>query len=80
MSVDTSTWPRTSRRGYKIVCPDCGLTGYVGGRWIERHDEHVRCDCGAVTTKKGWKKHASSKFQHTGVECTGYSDYEGSTT
>lgn len=80
MGVDTATWPPAAHRSMKIACPDCGMTGYRGGRWIERHDQHVRCDCGAIVNRKGWKKHAASKHQHTGVECTGYSDYEGSTT
>jgi len=58
MSVDTTSWERTPRG--KLICPDCGQTGWtaVGASWIDKHADHVDCpDCGKTVTRKGLKAH-----------------------
>lgn len=32
----------------KIVCNECGATGYRGGRWMVKCGHHTTCDCGKV--------------------------------
>jgi hypothetical protein len=48
----------------KIACPECGQTGYIGGRWADKHAEHVECSCGATVSTKGLASHRGSLARH----------------
>jgi hypothetical protein len=55
---DVKHWPRTSHG--KLVCPDCGQTGwpvFTAGSWVHKHAEHVTCECGKVTTSRTINNH-----------------------
>jgi hypothetical protein len=56
-------WPRTPG-GRKIACPECGLTGYLGGSWVEKHAEHVTCSCGRRITSRGLVSHRVMMTRH----------------
>lgn len=63
MAVASQSWPRTNG-GRKLVCPECGLTGYPDGTWLNNHREHRRCSCGRVVTTKGYRTHRVSMQRH----------------
>jgi len=51
------TWERTPH-GRKVICPDCGATGYPGGSWLNKHRRHTDCDvCGKTVTARGLNNH-----------------------
>jgi hypothetical protein len=55
---DCRHWQRTPRG--KIICPDCGESGYpyFGERsWINKHAEHMTCECGKVKPVSTIKRH-----------------------
>jgi predicted RNA-binding Zn-ribbon protein involved in translation (DUF1610 family) len=56
-------WQRT-KGGVKIMCPECGLSGYIGGKWTKKHAEHVVCSCGATVSAQGIAAHRGSKARH----------------
>jgi hypothetical protein len=49
----------------KLVCDECGGSGYSGGSWMNKHNEHVNCpDCGKRVTVVGLPHHQSSMRMH----------------
>lgn len=51
-------WKRTSRG--KLICPECGQTGWFAfgpHSWINKHAEHVTCECGKVVTARSINNH-----------------------
>lgn len=56
---NTDHWPRTARG--KLICPECGQTGwpYTGDApsWLDKHSDHVDCDCGKRVTRSGLAAH-----------------------
>lgn len=71
--MDTSTdaqrqWAHTPRG--KVICPECGLSGYYGGKWANRHAAHVTCSCGKQVTASGLGAHRASMARH-GKPCPG---------
>lgn len=48
-------WPHTPRG--KLMCPDCGQTGYSDGPWIDKHVDHVAALCGAAVSSRGRPHH-----------------------
>jgi len=56
MTEAARLWPRTNSGG-KLACPDCGGSGYMHGKWMIKHREHRRCECGKVITAKGLRMH-----------------------
>jgi hypothetical protein len=55
---DLKHWPRTSRG--KLICPDCGQTGWFAlgkGAWVNKHAEHVTCECGKVMPRATINNH-----------------------
>ena len=53
-------WPLAVDTGYsrgRVQCPDCGASGWPGGRWTHCHLEHVACECGRTVTVRGLAMH-----------------------
>jgi len=59
------SWPRKRQ---KIFCPECGLSGYIGGDWVNKHANHVTCTCGQRVTERGLPNHRVGKARH-GIPC-----------
>jgi len=57
--LESHDWEHTSRGdGKKVKCPVCGSTGYPGGKWTLKHNEHADCDiCGKTVSKRGLVNH-----------------------
>jgi len=55
-------WAHTPRG--KVICPECGLSGYRGGKWVRKHVEHVQCSCGRTVTTVGLQQHRGSMARH----------------
>jgi hypothetical protein len=55
-------WERTPRG--KVICPECGLTGYPGGKWAVKHALHVTCTCGRRVSSQGLPAHRGSMARH----------------
>lgn len=51
----TERWGRTPRG--KLICPECGLTGWPGGSWIDKHQNHSTAPCGRVVSDRGLPNH-----------------------
>lgn len=56
------TWPTTPTG--KLVCPECGKSGYYGGKWVLKHEDHVTCTCGQRVTRRGLGPHQASMKRH----------------
>lgn len=51
-------------RGQMIFCNVCGLGGYGGGNWMDKHSSHTQCEvdgCGRWVTTKGMNNHRATK-------------------
>lgn len=65
MDVSTAAqrqWETTGRG--KVICPDCGRSGYYGGKWANKHVAHLTCSCGRRVTVAGLGSHRASMIRH----------------
>lgn len=58
------SWPRSAPHGRKIACPECGVSGYLGGKWVRKHAAHVTCTCGKVVSLAGLPSHMAAMARH----------------
>jgi hypothetical protein len=55
-------WPRTPRG--KVMCPECGRAGYLGGSWTHKHEHHETCTCGKVVSHSGLATHRTQMARY----------------